>query len=222
MSRIYLVRHGQASLERGGAGRLTPAGLRQCEALARHWQAIGRRMDLVFAGTLPRQFESAEAFARATAGEAAAAAAVRRLPGIEEYDHIALIAAHAGPAGIPRDARELHGRLVPALQAWVEGRLDGVEPFAEFRTRCAAALAAAIAATGRGRQAVLFASAGSLAAAMQSFLGIGDRDLLRLKLTFYNTGVSCLLSDGERVTIESVNAIGHLERPDLMPLITHR
>jgi hypothetical protein len=57
---------------------------------------------------------------------------------------------------------------------------------------------------------------------MQSWLGVGDRDLLRLKLTFYNTGVSCLLSDGERVTIESVNTIGHLEQPGLLPLVTHR
>lgn len=222
MSRIYLVRHGQASLEQGGAGSLTPAGVRQCEALARHWKAIDRHMDLVFAGTLPRQLESAEAFARAAAGASDVATAVRRLPGIEEYDHLALIAAHAGQAGIPLDARDLHGRLVPALHAWVEDRLHGVERFADFRARCSAALATAIGITGRGRQAVLFASAGSLAAAMQTFLGVGDRDLLRLKLTFYNTGVSCLLSDGERVTIESVNAIGHLEQPELLPLVTRR
>jgi broad specificity phosphatase PhoE len=222
MSRIYLVRHGQASLEQGGAGSLTPTGVRQCEALARHWRAIGRHMDLVFAGTLPRQLESAAAFVHASAAQADAAAAVRQLPGIEEYDHVALIAAHAGPANIPRDARDLHGRLVPALHAWVEDRLEGVERFVDFRARCSAALAAAIGITGRGRQAVLFASAGSLAAAMQSWLGVGDRDLLRLKLTFYNTGVSCLLSDGERVTIESVNTIGHLEQPGLLPLVTHR
>jgi broad specificity phosphatase PhoE len=222
MSRIYLVRHGQASLEQGGAGSLTPTGVRQCEALARHWRAIGRHMDLVFAGTLPRQLESAAAFVHASAAQADAAAAVRQLPGIEEYDHVALIAAHAGPAGIPRDARDLHGRLVPALHAWVEDRLEGVERFVDFRARCSAALATAIGITGRGRQAVLFASAGSLAAAMQSWLGVGDRDLLRLKLTFYNTGVSCLLSDGSRVTIESLNAIGHLEQPALLPLITHR
>lgn len=222
MSRIYLVRHGQASLERSGAGGLTPTGVRQCEALAGHWRAIGRRMDLVFAGTLPRQLESAQAFVRAAAGEADAAATVRRLPGIEEYDHLALIAAHAGPAGVPGDARDLHGRLVPALEDWVENRLDGVERFADFRARCAAALATAIEMTGRGRQSALFGSAGSLTAAMQSFLGVGDRDLLRLQLTFYNTGVSCLLSDGQRVTIESVNAIGHLEQPGLLPLVTHR
>lgn len=222
MSRIYLVRHGQAAFDGRGIGSLTAVGQLQCEALAAHWRAIGRHPDFLFAGTLPRQRESALAFARSLARQGSAEPAVRLLPGIEEYDHLALIAAHAGTSSVLADPRELRGRLVPALQAWIEDRLTGVERFAEFRARCRTALEAAIAATGRGRQAVLFASAGSLAAAMQSDLGIGDHELIRLKLTFYNTGVSCLLSDGLRVTIESLNAIGHLEQPGRLTLITHR
>jgi broad specificity phosphatase PhoE len=222
MSRIYLVRHGQAAFAPDGIGGLTPVGLRQCEALASHWRAIGRRADLVFCGSLARQRESAESFAGSLAARGDSVPAVRVVPGIEEYDHLALIAAHARAAGGVPDAHGLPGRLVPALQAWVEGGLAGVESFASFRARCRAALDAVIDATGRGRQAVLFGSGGSLAAAMQSFLGIGDLDLIRLELTFYNTGVSCLLSDGSRVTIESLNAIGHLEQPALLPLITHR
>lgn len=222
MSRIYLVRHGQASFDRGGLGGLTPVGVRQCEALAGHWRSVGRRADLVFAGMLPRQRESAEAFARAAAEQGGPAPEVRLLPGIEEYDHLALIAAHAGAAGALREPDDLRGLLVPALQAWVEDRLEAVEPFAQFRSRCRAALDAAIAATGRGRRAALFGSGGSLAAAMQPYLGVGDTDLIRLQLNFYNTGVSCLLSDGQRVTIETVNAIGHLEQPALLALITRR
>jgi broad specificity phosphatase PhoE len=222
MSRIYLVRHGQAAFGPDGIGGLTPVGRRQCEALASHWQAIGRRADFVFCGALARQHESAEAFARSLAARGDSAPAIRVMPGIEEYDHLALIAAHARASGEMPDAHGLRGRLVPALQAWVERGLPGVETFAGFRARCRAALDTVIEATGRGRQAVLFASGGSLAAAMQPYLGIGDLDLIRLKLTFYNTGVSCLLSDGARVTIESLNAIGHLEQPALLPLITHR
>ena len=65
-------------------------------------------------------------------------------------------------------------------------------------------------------------SAGSLAAAMQPALGLADWDLLRLKLTFFNTGVSSLLFDGETVTIESLNTVSHLEQPAFTQLITHR
>lgn len=224
MSRIYLVRHGQAMFGADDYGQLTETGVAQCVQLARHWRAIGRRVDCLYAGTLRRQHASAEAFARALAGEGGVALTVRPLPGVEEYDHRALLAAQDGgrPQPAPRDHREFHLRLSRALCAWIDGELAGVEDYARFRDRAAAALARLLAETGRGANAVLFGSAGSLAAAMQPALGVPDRALMRLKLTFYNTGVSCLLFDGETLTIESLNAVGHLEQPAFAHLITHR
>ena len=62
MSRIYLVRHGQASFGADDYDRLTATGIAQCAQLARHWRAIGRRVDHVYAGTLHRQRASADAF----------------------------------------------------------------------------------------------------------------------------------------------------------------
>jgi hypothetical protein len=44
---------------------------------------------------------------------------------------------------------------------------------------------------------------------------------VRLKLAFYNTGVSCLLWDGEAITIESMNAVSHLDNPICTGMITH-
>jgi len=224
MSRIYLVRHGQAPFGTDDYDRLTATGVAQCEQLAHHWRAIGRKVDCLFSGTLRRQRDSAAAFARAFAHPDGAAFGPRELPGFEEYNHRALLEAHHGGglrAG-STDPREFHRRLTQALAAWTAGRLAAFEPYENFRGRCAAALAALLAATGRGRAAVLFASAGSIAAAIQGALGVGDGDAVRLKLTFYNTGVSCLLWDGETITIESVNAVSHLEHPSFTRMITHR
>lgn len=224
MSRIYLVRHGQARYGAEDCDRLTETGIRQCAQLARHWHAIGRRVDRVYAGTLRRQQESAVAFTAALGEAGGAVMDVRTLPGVQEYDHRALLAAFDGGASQPEpaDRREFHHRLARALEAWLGGELAGIEDFASFRVRCASALTALLADTGRGGHAVLFASAGSLAAAMQPALGMGDRELMRLKLTFYNSGVSCLLFDGETLTIESLNAVSHLEHPAFTQLITHR
>lgn len=224
MSRIYLVRHGQAPFGTDDYDRLTATGVAQCERLARHWRAIGRRVDCLYSGTLRRQKDSAAAFARSYGIDGGPEPLPRELPGFEEYNHRALLEAHDG-AGLrtaPADPRAFHRRLSGALAAWTEGRLAGFEPYREFRARCTGALASLLAATGRGRTAVLFASAGSIAAAMQDALGIGDRDAVRLKLTFYNTGVSCLLWDGAALTIESVNAVSHLEHPEFTRMITHR
>ena len=55
MSRIYLVRHGQATFGAGDYDQLTDTGVAQCVQLASHWRAIGRRVDRVYAGTLRRQ-----------------------------------------------------------------------------------------------------------------------------------------------------------------------
>ena len=224
MSRIYLVRHGQAPFGTDDYDRLTATGVAQCEQLARHWRAIGRRVDCLFSGTLRRQKDSASAFARGYGHDGGEQPVPRELPGFEEYNHRALLEIHdgAGLRNASTDPREFHRRLTGALAAWTEGSLAGFEPYREFRARCAGALTALLAETGRGRTAVLFASAGSIAAAMQDALGIGDRDAVRLKLTFYNTGVSCLLWDGEAITIESVNAVSHLETPGFTRMITHR
>lgn len=224
MSRIYLVRHGQAPFGTDDYDRLTATGIAQCEQLARHWRAIGRPVDCLFSGTLRRQRDSAAAFARAFSHADGAAFGPRELPGFEEYNHRALLEAHdaGGMRGASTDPREFHRRLTQALAAWTEGRLAAFEPYGDFRARCASALTTLLAATGRGRTAVLFASAGSIAAAIQDALGVGDRDAIRLKLTFYNTGVSCLLWDGEAITIESVNAVSHLENPSCTRMITHR
>jgi broad specificity phosphatase PhoE len=224
MSRIYLVRHGQASFGAEDYDRLTDTGVQQCVQLARHWHAIGRRVDRVYAGTLRRQQESAAAFTDALRAAGGAVMAVTTLPGVEEYDHRALLAAQYGGSPQPdtADPRNFHRRLARVLQAWTNGELAGIEDFAGFRARCTTALATLLAESGRGSHAVLFASAGSLAAAMQPALGMGDRELMRLKLTFYNSFVSCLLFDGETLTIESLNAVSHLEQPAFTQLITQR
>ena len=225
MSRVYLVRHGQAAFGSDDYDRLTETGIAQCRQLARHWCAIGRRVDLVYSGTLRRQRESADAFVQAAAEHGGITLPVKALPGMEEYDHSALLAAHQG-SGAPPDATGdravFHHQLSAALKAWAAGELQQVEPFPVFRDRCAAALVMLLRAAGRARTTVLFGSAGSLAAAMQPALGIANWELLRLKLTFFNTGVSSLLFDGETVTIESLNTVSHLEQPGFMPLITHR
>ncbi len=225
MSRVYLVRHGQAAFGSDDYDRLTETGTAQCRQLARHWRAIGRRVDLVYTGRLRRQRESAEAFVKAAAEDGGITLPVKALPGIEEYDHLSLLAAHRGAGSVPdatEDRRAFHRRLSGALKAWAAGELRDVEPFPIFRDRCAAALATLMRDVGRGRNVVVFGSAGSLAAAMQPALGLADWDLLRLKLTFFNSGVSSLLFDGETVTIESLNTVSHLEQPAFTQLITHR
>lgn len=229
MSALYLVRHGQAAFGTDDYDRLTALGAEQCAWLARHWLAIGRAPALVYAGGMRRHRQSAEAFVAALAETGSAAPRIEVVPGLEEYDHEALLerfaSVHPGApdfAACWRDRRVLHGALERALEAWTGEGVAGYVGFGAFRDRCASALAAVMQAVGRGREAVLFASAGSLGAAMQPLLGMDDWRVMHLTLTFYNTGVSRLLFSGTRAAVESVNGIAHLERPGTLHLITQR
>lgn len=228
MSSLYLVRHGQASFGSDDYDRLSDLGREQCERLARHWTGLARATPLVYSGALRRQRDSAAAFA---AGIAAGGQCpqVRVVAGLEEYDHEALVAAfarHSGgsvdPAALRHDRRAFHRHLVRALEAWATQGLGDFEPYAAFRDRCAAALVGIMGEVGRGRTAIVFGSAGSLAAGIQPIIGLGDWDLLRLKFNFYNTGVIRLLFNGETSVVESFNSIAHLEQPGATHLITQR
>jgi broad specificity phosphatase PhoE len=229
VSALYLVRHGQAAFGSDDYDRLTPLGAEQCAWLARHWRSIDRTPALVYAGAMRRHRESAEAFVAALAAEGVVAPALETVPGLEEYDHVALLDGFARlNAGTPdfaacwRDRRVLHQTLQRALAAWTGEGVRGYGAFAGFRDRCAAALDGIMRRIGRGREAVLFASAGSLAAAMQPVLGIGDWPAMRLTLDYYNTGVSKVLFTEASASVESINGIAHLERPGMLDLITKR
>ena len=228
MSALYLVRHGQAAFGTEDYDRLTPLGEEQCHALGRHWAALDRPLSGVYSGAMRRQRLSAEIFAAASGVHASARPAVRVVSGLEEYDHETLLEQYAGasddglPPALGQDRRTFHEFLTRALRAWLDGRIPGPEPFTVFRERCEAALEEVIHSVGRGGSAVLFGSAGSLAGAIQRILGVGDWDLLRLKLNFYNSGVSKLLFNDRDRVIESINSIAHLEQPATLRLITHR
>jgi broad specificity phosphatase PhoE len=229
VSILYLVRHGQAAFGSDDYDRLTPLGVEQCRALARHWVSLGRPPPKVYTGAMRRQRESAQAFHDELARAGRAPDEITTLAGIEEYDHEALLDKHAAACpGAPafadcwRDRKILQRTLEQALVSWTGPGIAGYPAFAGFRDRCAAALAALMHSVGRGQAAILFGSAGSLGAAMQPVIGLGDRELMRLTMNFYNTGVSTLLFNATQATIESINALAHLERAETLPLITKR
>jgi broad specificity phosphatase PhoE len=229
VSVLYLVRHGQAAFGQKEYDQLTPLGVEQCAQLGRHWAALGRGLPWVFAGRLRRQQESAGVFSRTLGEVIGRTPSVEVVEGLEEYDHVALLRMYAARSGAQADVEALNGNrkafhrfIERALKAWASGELAEFGPYSEFRDRCVDALNRLMRQVGRGQTAVVFGSAGSLAAAIQPTIGLGDWDLLRLKLNFHNTGVTKLLFNDEAAVIESVNALSHLEQPGLVRLITHR
>ncbi len=225
MSRLFLVRHGQASFGSDDYDRLSEQGAAQCRRLAAHWDEIRRKVAWVASGRLQRQLHSARCFQEARGADASA---IRIVDGLEEYDHQALLRSYrqwsgqGTDAAVVLDRKAFHRELTAALMAWVQGDLAGVENYADFRQRSVSAINGLLASLGRSENAVVFGSAGSLAAALQPLLGIDDAAAMQLKLNFYNSSVCSLLHDGQQATLECLNSIAHLEHPDHLQLVSHR
>jgi broad specificity phosphatase PhoE len=223
MAELVLVRHAQASFGADDYDQLSELGWQQSRWLGEYFAERGIAFDRVVRGSLRRHAETlagiADGLGRALEGEEDAR--------LNEYDSHVLLQAHAakrgGPPTIPPDAdRREHFRILrEALYAWTDGAL-GVhphEPFAEFRGRVLAALAAARA--GRAKRVLVVSSGGPIATILAEVLGMPLRGVVDLNLQTRNTGITELQAGASRIHCVSFNNVPHLDRPDRAGALTY-
>ena len=85
MSKLVLVRHGQASFFSDDYDRLSEMGERQSRALAEYWLKSGVAFDEVYTGTLVRQKRTAEVVGDAFRDAGQPWPVHEVLPGLDEY-----------------------------------------------------------------------------------------------------------------------------------------
>lgn len=216
---LWLVRHGQAAFATDDYDRLTDLGWSQAGWLAKHLAAQRLAFDVVAAGRLRRQQETASALA-AHLGED-----VRTIEGLEEYDADAILNAYGAPAAPAEDRRAHFRRLRAALAAWSKGEAplrptSTLEPWAAFDDRVRKALAAAVALseaasrTTERRRALIATSGGVVGLAVAQALGLAPTGFIELNLQARNTGVTRLVSSRGALYLNMFNAVPHLERAD--------
>ena len=219
MSTVYLIRHGQACFGTDDYDRLSENGALQVLYLRQHFESAGESLDAIFSGVLRRQRETAAILADGTG------LGVGHRPEFNEYDAEAILRRHASPASTAsRDARSFQRWLESASLAWVAGGLDGpgLEPWHDFRARVARGLEDLMKSEGRARRFAVCTSAGVIGAAVGHVLGLDDPGALKLSWSNHNATITRLQYDGDRVSLHSFNAVPHLERAELRPLLTYR
>lgn len=237
MSKILLVRHGQACAFSSDPDRLSPLGWEQSRELGRYWAKHGTRFDAAFHGTLRRQRETYEAVAEACqqGGSSFPEAAV--MPGLNEYtaqDLTTVIApklARSDPEFAPlwaawqsnADESDRNRRFQLMFEAlvrrWVDGLLDepGLEPWEAFRSRVTSAFDEIRASQGRGVQVAVFTSGGPIGVAMQSCMGAPVRAAIEINWRVRNSSITSFLFSGSRLSLDGFNELPHLaDRPDLV------
>ena len=238
MSRIYLVRHGQAGT-REAYDSLSELGKRQARLLGEYFVSEGMAFAAAFSGTLARQSQTALEV------QAAYHDAGVRFPeiawdcGWNEFDLAGIyrafaprlseddaefakeygaLAAQARAAADEHEAA-VNRRWMPCdtklVEAWIAQRYScDVETWAEFHARvtdCRSRLSG----IGGDTSVLVFTSATPIGIWTAMAMEVYDERALRLAGVLRNASYTALrLRDGQ-VRLDSFNAIPHLARPEL-------
>jgi broad specificity phosphatase PhoE len=221
MGSLYLVRHGQASFGTDNYDRLSPLGHRQCERLGQYLAGKGLQFEAVLTGTLVRHDESYAALARGLGVQHTPL----RLPGLNEYDSAAVIAAvHPGPLAKP-DTPELfrhHFRLLrEGLTAWMAGQVQpqGMPSYAGFVAGVTDALDH-VRAKHTGNVLVV-SSGGPISTAVGHILGTAPEVTIDLNMRIRNSALTEFVVTPKRHLLLSYNTLPHLDSDEHAGWVTY-
>jgi broad specificity phosphatase PhoE len=231
MTRLYLIRHGQASFGADHYDRLSPRGERQALLLGQHLQRIAFRADAWLSGTLERQRATLAAMLQGWE----AAPTTDSLAAFNEYDHEAILGAY-----LPRvmeemglspeqrgalfsDTRQFQLAFARVMQHWVDGSPHERAPFETweaFQARLRESLER-LARSGHER-IVIVTSGGPIAFAVQAALGLTPEKTFALNWAIYNSSVTELRVRGGALMLSGFNGVAHLELAGDPSLLTYR
>jgi broad specificity phosphatase PhoE len=230
VSVALFVRHGKASAFSSSTDydQLSAPGVEQSEKLGEWLADMSMAFDAVFVGPRKRHAQTLEAVTRVLGARGLSLPEATLLPELDEHDGISLVfkllprlaaedpmlrdivstMAKAGQPS-PDDVLAAFKRIT---RRWVRGEIghDEVESWTTFRARIARAMER-VGAVGRGKTAIVFTSAGAVAAATAESLGVRDEErVLDLSWSLYNGSITELDFSGDRWGLRSFNATPHL------------
>lgn len=216
MTRIVLVRHGQASWHAEDYDVLTDTGHAQALAVGAELRARGIRPELALSGTLRRQRDTLSGM---VAGAGETWVGVRqgvdaRWDELDGDDIIAVNAPeHSTMTGALRDAPAAFDELFRfAMGRWIRGEGEYRESCAQFTARVQEAAADLAERLGPDGTAVVATSGGVCNALTSIALGGGPDTWRRLFGTFRNTSITQLGVGPRGLRLISLGEVSHLER----------
>ena len=209
MSTLTVVRHGQARPFDSNPDRLSALGEEQARTLAGYWKRIGMEFDEVWSGSLQRQQQTAEL-------------AAGRAPEVSddwnEYDANGILHHFAPPYELEPGAdrnRKFQKVFEPAMLAWLAAEEHPtVETWGMFSMRVMRALRQ-LQDGPSNRNVALFTSGGPVSMLVQTAIGAPERSFLEINWRVKNCSITEFTFSRERISLDSFNALPHLERPEL-------
>lgn len=208
MSILFLVRHGQASVEGDDYDLLSDLGAEQCRELGRFWLELGLEFDRVVVGPRRRHRQSHDQVATLFRQAGRSWPRAEQLPELDEHHGPQVLDLHRDSllpgASMPEDGNFMkrYLRLFRlGMERWTQGELETPKPHEDwrsFRLRVANGLDRLCDGGARSERIAAFTSGGFIAAAAGTVLDLDDRRILELSFGMRNGSVSELRFSPER------------------------
>lgn len=207
MTRVVLVRHGQASFGAADYDRLSATGLEQAEHLGKVLRERGEEIDALWSGTLQRHRQTAAGMLKGCAR----VPELHSLAGFDEFDHQQVIVRYEpryfdhkvmmsefAAAGNPHEA--FFGMFGAALARWYGGTADGDydEPWRQFQARCVNALEQVLEEARSNETHLVVTSGGVIAVIVQALLGLSDAAAMQINWTLANASMTSIQASASR------------------------
>ena len=222
MGTLYLVRHGQASFGADDYDQLSPRGHAQAVRLGEYWRQRGQQFDAVITGTLRRHTQTLAGIAEGLQITPQAL----QMPGLNEYDSHALIAAihpqPLGPADTPEKFRQHFRILCDALAQWMGGVISpqGMPSWDDFSAGVRATLEH-VRRHHTGHNVLLVSSGGPISTAVGEVLSTPPEVTIALNMRIRNSAVTEFSVNPKRLMLQTFNTLPHLDTPEHRDWITH-
>ena len=222
MGKIYLVRHGQASLGANNYDQLSPLGTKQSLQLGQHFKDYGVVFEAAYCGTLLRQQQT---LAQVLNGYQTPLKNHTINPHLNEYDSHAIIrSVHEGPipnTGTEQGYRDFFRLLRLGLLSWMTSKVipENTPSFNHFTEGIIKALETM--RTAHSGSVLVVSSGGPISTALSYLLGMSDQGRIEINLRLRNTSVSELNFNAKGLCVVSFNTLPHLAQSEYRDWVTY-
>lgn len=221
MGKLYLVRHGQASLGAADYDQLSPLGEKQSQRLGEHWRSQGLRVDAVITGSLKRHAQTLAGIQHGMGTQHEALI----WPDLNEYDGDALIQA-IQPGELvkpttPEGYKHYFRLLRDGLAQWMAGVITphGMSSYTDFAQGVAGALE--LIRQQHTGNVLVVSSGGPIATAVAHVLRTSPETSIELNMRLRNSAVSEFSFTPRRHSLMSFNSVAHLETASHKDWVTY-
>ena len=219
MSRLLLIRHGQASFGAADYDVLSARGIEQSRRLGAYLAQTRLGIDALYRGPRKRHADTADHLRAAAADAGCELPEPVELDGLDEYPAFELLR-HWMPQLRERDldlADQLAAGSAQAIERvtmmWARGELDtgGLESFAAFEERVGLAIDRIRADHGRGVTVAAITSGGPVSVAVKRCLELAPDKAIAVAWVMINTSITELAFSDGRLGLIALNRIPHLD-----------